>query len=1263
MKKLAIIVGGVLVALAVVLYFIPRDHFRRSDTLSYYAQERMARLKGRKVPKKQRRPNDWFYMQRAYPNQSIANDKHIAALETARKLKEESAAQKSNLFHGWSMAGPMNIPGRITDLAAHANYPDTIYAASAAGGVFRHTTPWSYADWTPLFDDVGVQSMGAIAVDPLDPDIIWAGTGEANNAGDNYEGSGIYKSTDGGTTWNHMGLDSSYHIARIVIDPIFTNNVYVAVAGKLFGTNPDRGVYMTTDGGQNWEHLLYISDSTACIDLAIYPDPGYENNIIACMMERVRRVDDRIVGGLTSGVWFSSDNGATWTDITGTGGLPAHSTDIGRIGCSIDPATGIGYLLFADSTGDYMGIYQGSVIGDYPGVWSNYDPADELFDLNGSWSGGWYFGNVRHSYYPYESRAYALGLDLYRRDDYTSNWQDISYGQHVDMHAMWINPTNPELLYSGNDGGVYRSTNGGDSWFHAASMDNTQFYAIEINPRFPSILYGGAQDNGTMRKPGVDTHTWQQIAGGDGFYVVVDYVDPSIIYCEYQYGYLLKTTDNAASFVSPMTGMDYNNERHNWSTPIVMDPFNHMVLYYGSNVLYRTDDGAANWTAISGDLSNGPGPGNLAYGTITTIEVSQLNTNVIWVGTDDGNVQVTTDGGITWNLRNSGLPNRYVTRVACDPVYPPVAYVTLSGYTSGVAESHVYRTSDYGLNWISIKGDLPDVPVNDIIVDYHNNVVKYLATDIGVFITENNGTNWELMADGMPIVPVTDIDFHVPTRTLAAGTHGRSMYTTVIDCPGTADGDGDGIPDLCDNCPGMYNPDQADDDFDFIGNLCDDCTDSDGDGYADVGFANPPDCPLDNCPEVYNPDQTDSDGDGVGDACNVRQVQWDTISTSCLNLVVGNNGNFGKSGEAGYTMDYSLHGDCDPNATVYIYDGSPLLNYYDGSAWVAYYSQYFNQPFVLVTDRNWPVPTQTTADYDVYESGTFVTPDSRLAIEKKWWAPKNSDSCQFIIQRMRIYSYDGADHAAVSICEAIDWDLPNDNSPSYPTNLGGYDAANRMLYVQGFEFDGTGCQPNDNRYGAMAMMAYYINDSTTIDSSQAPWSGYIVDNETYIFPSTGWDAQTVDNLIQTAGYGVKGNQADLSMIMTYFYQADVNASDTFNIFTVITTVENGTGPASADKALDDLTANIARAKRWTSNHIIPLGSGGAFVCGDANGDGQVNVADAVYLINYVFKGGPAPDPICVGNANGDGQCNIGDAVYLINYVFKGGPAPVDYCCP
>jgi len=1246
MRKVGLLTISVCLLL-LVSFFASYNQEIKTDDQKYYAKYRQHKMKNDgNMPKAERRPSDWFYMQRAYPLESIPAGKQLAGIEAAKELRKTASADKTITYSQWNNVGPENIPGRITDIDGYytssSNYD--IYAASAAGGVFKSHNGSS--NWQSIFDSAGIQSIGAVEVHPSDPNIIYVGTGEANNATDNYEGTGVYKSIDGGATWEYKGLPNSYHISRIVIHPQDYDTVYAAVMGKCWGTNPERGVYRSEDGGDTWSQILYVSDSTGCTDLGLYFDQ--ENAyLIAAMLERIRTPAYRRVGGITSGVYYSEDNGDTWTNMTGTNGFPAASADLGRIGVDMLPGVEFTALIFNNTDGTYNSSHVG-FLAPFSG-WVTNDTSNALIDLNGSWNGGWYFGNVRAS--GNLGTVYALGLDMWRRDLHTP-WEEISNGMHADQHALWINNMDTDHLFCGNDGGVYSSTNAGDSWSHLNSMANSQFYAIDIDPTRPNNFYGGTQDNGTLKGYALNPHAWSRVLGGDGFYPVVDYIDNDIVYAEYQNGYLMKSTDDAQTFGYAMYGIDYDNDRHNWMTPVVMDPRNHMVLYYGSNFLYKTVDGAANWTKISPDLTNGPHAGNLGLGTITTISVSPIEPDLIYVGTDDGNVWRTNDGGDNWTDITGVLPDRWVTRVAASPHDINVVVLTMSGYKDGLGTSHVSGSNNQGDSWAAIDNSLPDVPVNDIIIDPHESNLLYIATDIGVMYSDNLGGNWFLMSSGMPIVPVMDIDLepglHGYERQLAAGTHGRSMYTTFVDCPGTGDSDGDGTNDQCDNCPSFANQWQEDADQDMIGDSCDTCTDTDSDGYGDPGFAANT-CPEDNCPDIYNPDQLDLNGDGVGDACNVRSAVWDTIWTDCLGLTVGTNGNYGHDGFGGVNMDYSSSGDCDPTAIYYLFEGSPLLLYNDGDSLVNYYAMYNPDQFILPTDLNFPETTITTPDCDIFYTGTIVTPDSFLAVEQRFWAPKAVDSCPFIIKELKVFSYDGATHTDVSICDIIDWDIPSDVSVN---NDGGYDAGENLLYQRGTETDGSGCQPNNNRFGGMSHIETHFYNTDGSEVGLGPHSGAIVDNATYLYPTNGWVPSQINGLIGPSGYTVQASNIDLTSIMNYVYEATIEFDDTITVYTVMSTVENGTSPG-AEKSVADLITNIQKGKEWYYDYIaVP-----EFVCGDVNDNDLVNILDITYLIAYLYKDGPAPVVTESADVNSDSSTNILDITYLIAYLYKGGPAP------
>jgi len=727
-------------------------------------------------------PTDWFYMQRAYPSGVINYEARAEALRAARALRDASLARgpAKAAAAPWTLVGPANIGGRVTDIVADPADPSIVYVGAASGGVLKSSD--NGATWAAVFDGAGSLSIGALAMSPADANVVYAGTGEANPGGGSvaYGGDGVWRTTDGGATWNSLGLSATRYIGRVVVDPTDASRIFVAATGDLFSKNPERGVYRSTDAGGTWQLVHFVSDSTGCVDIAI--DPSNPSRVFAAMWERIREPQTRRYGGATSGIYRSEDGGDTWTLLAS--GLPAASTKPGRIGIAVAPsAPATVYAIYADSTGYFAGFFRSTNSGT---TWARQADAD--LENNFIYSSfGWWFGRIWT--HPTNAQiVWADGVDLFKTTNGGNAWSNVSSTMHVDHHAQWIQPSNANVIWRGNDGGVYRTTNGGTSWTHVETLPNSQFYTADAHVSQPLRAYGGLQDNGTWRSPIAGGLDWAALpVGGDGFYVNVDINTTNRIYAEYQYGALSRSTNGGSSFVSATSGIS-GSDRKNWSTPVVMDPSSlgapSTTLYYGANRIYRSTNNAASWTAASGDLSDGvPGTNGVSYGTITTIAVAPTDAQTIYAGTDDANVWVTTNGGANWTKIDGALPERWVTRVAVDPANDAVAYATLSGFRVDEPLPHVFRTTDWGASWSDISGNLPDAPVNDIIVDPANPSVLYLASDVGVFVTQDLGASWWTLGAGLPEgVVVTDLDLiESAPRYLYAATYGRSMYRYDLD--------------------------------------------------------------------------------------------------------------------------------------------------------------------------------------------------------------------------------------------------------------------------------------------------------------------------------------------------------------------------------------------------------------------------------------------------------------------------------------------------
>jgi len=712
----------------------------------------------------------------------------------------------------WRNIGPANMSGRITDIDAVESDWRHVVVASASGGVWKSVNGGT--TWESIFDDYGSASIGAVAIFQPDPDIIWVGAGEPNNRNSVAWGDGVYRSDDGGETFQHMGLEDTHQIARVLTHPTDPDIVWVAAIGHLWGYSGDRGVFKTTDGGRTWERVFYVDEKTGCSALEM--DPADPDVLYAGMYQRLRRPWRFDSGGPNGGIFKSTDGGVTWTKLTR--GLPTGET--GKIGLAVARSNPKVVMAFVEAE---QAEEEGDLSVPRSGVYRSEDAGASWEYVNTYNNRPFYYSHIWIN--PVDDEiVYLLTTRMFISYDGGRNLERAGGGIHGDYHALWADPNQRDRLYVGTDGGVGLTHDHDQTYIFFDTIPVSQFYAVGVDMRDPYYVYGGLQDNGTWGGPsnsrdgrGILTDHWASVGGGDGFHVQVDPTDWRTVYLESQGGSIsrLDALTRSRSSIRPREQNILNYEeavsaedterneaagwrgpfRFNWSSPIVLSPHNPHTVLFGGNYLFRSVDRGEHWKIISPDLSTRDPvkmdrdsggltrdvTGAETHCTIISISESPLEPGMIWVGTDDGNVQLTRNDGVSWtNLRGNirGVPEgTWVSRVEASRFDQGTAYVTFDGHRSDDFEPYVYKTTDFGASWTRITDGIPSGhSVYVIEEDRRNPDLLFVGTEFGTFFTIDGGKEWVPLKNGLPTVAVHDLLIHPRENDLIAGTHGRGIW-------------------------------------------------------------------------------------------------------------------------------------------------------------------------------------------------------------------------------------------------------------------------------------------------------------------------------------------------------------------------------------------------------------------------------------------------------------------------------------------------------
>lgn len=718
----------------------------------------------------------------------------LAATQALQGQKKEASVKSDTLKSGilsglkWRGIGPAFASGRIADFAVNPDNPFEYYVAVAAGNVWK--TNNAGVTYEPIFDNYGSWSIADVEIDPSNTNVIWVGTGEYNSQRAIGYGVGVYKSTDGGASFKNMGLKNSEHIGRIAIDPRNGDVVYVAAQGPLWGPAGDRGLYKTTDGGNTWTKILDISENTGVTDIVF--DPRNPDVLYAASYQRRRHVWTLIDGGPEGAIYKSTDAGKTWNKLTN--GLP--SGDVGRIGLAISPVNPDIVYAIIEAEGETGGFFRTTNRGASWTKMSNYvSPSPQYYNR--------IFCDPKD-----ENKVYSVETITKVTTDGGRTWKPLGNNKrHVDDHALWIDPANTNHLIIGGDGGIYETFDGGTHWDHKENLPVTQFYRVSVDNSEPFYyVFGGTQDNNSMGGPSrtiraaTVSDDWFVTQGGDGFETVIDPTDPNIVYAQAQYGALVRYDRRTGESIDiqpqPPAGEAY---RWNWNSPIIVSPHHPHRLYFAANKLFRSDDRGDTWEVVSPDLTRQIDRNKLPvfgkiqspeavaknastsfYGNIVSLDESPVREGLLYVGTDDGLIQVSMDGGTTWTKYDKfpGIPDTsYVAYILASQHDENVVYACFDGRKQNDLKPYVLKSTDKGKSWQSITANLPPRgTVYCIAEDHVDKDLLFVGTEFSVWFSSNGGRIWTKLFAGLPTTCVMDMTIQKKEDDLVIATFGRGFY-------------------------------------------------------------------------------------------------------------------------------------------------------------------------------------------------------------------------------------------------------------------------------------------------------------------------------------------------------------------------------------------------------------------------------------------------------------------------------------------------------